>query len=339
MHPVELAWRQFRQTSLVAIMHEALNYRPYTIRKDWLSPFPPEVLLPVTIPYHFLNKRCPNALLNDPELIATRSQLAGQISLWAAYRKTKAIYQIDPYLANCLSRTPWPDYVPTAALRLPRRAIILDFTWSDSTAYIGAHYDWAFVDFKPAYLALILHELTPQGWSLLSMLDLRQPTLLSAANHTGCGTFDAERHKEILVHADVLHNSLAGLALNVLLYLSGEPDIVRHIHPGSKPVLPAKTAKLRCRDPNRYQDLLDPHTFSVGTTFRRAIERWEVEQAGNSGLPTGYVVKPHMRAGHWHLYWTGKHRKEPKVNFLLPISVKGGKIIEEPERPIETRVT
>ncbi len=46
-----------------------------------------------------------------------------------------------------------------------------------------------------------------------------------------------------------------------------------------------------------------------------------------------------MRRAHSHLYWTGKGRELPRVRFLLPISVKGGKLIEEPEHPSETVVS
>ena len=43
-----------------------------------------------------------------------------------------------------------------------------------------------------------------------------------------------------------------------------------------------------------------------------------------------------MRRAHSHLYWTGAGRKQPRVKFLLPISVRGGALVEEPE---ESQVT
>jgi hypothetical protein len=45
-----------------------------------------------------------------------------------------------------------------------------------------------------------------------------------------------------------------------------------------------------------------------------------------------------MRRAHSHLYWTGEGRTRPRVKFLLPISVRGGKLIDEPQHPTETRV-
>jgi hypothetical protein len=45
-----------------------------------------------------------------------------------------------------------------------------------------------------------------------------------------------------------------------------------------------------------------------------------------------------MRRAHSHLYWTGEGRQQPWVLFLLPISVKGGRLVEEPAHPVETKV-
>jgi hypothetical protein len=41
---------------------------------------------------------------------------------------------------------------------------------------------------------------------------------------------------------------------------------------------------------------------------------------------------------HSHLFWTGAGRAVPRVRFLLPISVKGGALVEEPEAPVVGKV-
>ncbi len=46
------------------------------------------------------------------------SLLVNTSHVWAAYREGKTIYTIEPALADCLARSPWPDRTPTAALRL-----------------------------------------------------------------------------------------------------------------------------------------------------------------------------------------------------------------------------
>jgi hypothetical protein len=50
------------------------------------------------------------------------------------------------------------------------------------------------------------------------------------------------------------------------------------------------------------------------------------------------MVRPHMRRADSHLCWTGAGRGIPRVRFLLPIVVRGGRLVEEAEHPIETRL-
>jgi len=85
-------------------------------------------------------------------------------------------------------------------------------------------------------------------------------------------------------------------------------------------------------------NLEEPAVQAVGRGFTRAIERWEIEHPRESDDLKGYTVRPHMRRAHPHLYWTGEGRALPRVRFLLPISVKGGKLVEEPETPRVTTV-
>jgi hypothetical protein len=118
------------------------------------------------------------------------------------------------------------------------------------------------------------------------------------------------------------------------LYLAGEPDIVRDVHPGERPI----RESVRRRDPERYRDLTEPTIHAVGKTFTRLIERWEIEHSGDPGVATGRTVRPHLRRAHSHLYWTGVPREIPRVCFLLPIGVRGGRLVEEDEHPIDTRL-
>ena len=78
------------------------------------------------------------------------------------------------------------------------------------------------------------------------------------------------------------------------------------------------------RDPERFRDLREPTHYAVGKEFSRAIERWEIGHRGAPGVETGRTVRPHIRNAHSRLYWTGPGRTQPRVRFLLPISVKGG---------------
>jgi hypothetical protein len=130
-------------------------------------------------------------------------------------------------------------------------------------------------------------------------------------------------------------NPVSAVLINTLLYLAGEPDVVRIVHPGAKPALKPKLAR---SDPDRFKDLSAPRVHVIGTAFARAVEHWEIEHANVLGDPTGKTIRPHMRRAHPHKYWTGEGRQIPRYRYLLPISVKGGVLVEEPSDPSEITV-
>ena len=112
-----------------------------------------------------------------------------------------------------------------------------------------------------------------------------------------------------------------------MLYGSSIPARNRQIRP-----------TLQKRAPDRYNDLREPKIHAVGKSFTRAIERWEIEHLPEKDNESSRTMRPHMRRAHAHLYWTGEGREMPRVRFLLPISVKGGKLVEERENPQMTVV-
>ena len=57
-----------------------------------------------------------------------------------------------------------------------------------------------------------------------------------------------------------------------------------------------------------------------------ALEAAEQRESGElrerlPSAPTGVPRKPHIRRAHWHLFWAGKGRTEPRVHWLPPIVV------------------
>ena len=63
----------------------------------------------------------------------------------------------------------------------------------------------------------------------------------------------------------------------------------------------------------------------VGGRFASTYRVWSktqsVPQDGTHASP-----RPHLRAGHWHLYWTGEGRTIPKVNFVHPCLVNSDEV-------------
>lgn len=103
--------------------------------------------------------------------------------------------------------------------------------------------------------------------------------------------------------------------LGILMYLTHGDDIQedRFIRGGS-------SKKNRNRDGN-----LEVIRGMVGGKFASALKRWQRTKEGG-GDGTHASPRPHCRAGHWHLYWTGKGRTIPKVQFLHPCLVNADSV-------------
>jgi hypothetical protein len=334
LHPVEAAWRRFRKSDRYELLAWARAAQQSYLDFLGLKRCPPEIALPWGVVWNRVTLDEARARVEQTrgEISVDGALLVNTIHVWAAYREAKTIYTIEPALAECLSRSPWPAATPTAALRLSSRCPILSIPRGDTTIHLAATYDLVTGDELSGALELHISQYEDDLWVPQSVLQLTRETLsecVAAADAAAARSGSPEG-----LVAQRFTNPTAGLALTLLLYLGGEPDIVREVHPGERPMRDA----VRRRDPERWADLHYPVQYSVGSQFRRAIERWEIEHAREPGDPTGRHVRPHLRRAHSHLYWTGKGRKLPRVRFLLPISVRGGRLIEEPEHPSETRV-
>lgn len=338
MNPVEAAWRKFRSDYGDMLM-DMLGYRASYLSSIGLDRLPNEVVLPVAVPWNVVavteaKERGEEIGEGGVKPSSSGNVLVGSLATWAAYREAKTFYRVDSLLADCLIKTPWPEHVPTAALRLPSRCPVLEIPWQGGIVHIAVHYDLMTTQEETGQLELRIMQLSGSYWLPISFLHLAGDTLQDCIKSAG---FLAKLHAPNPESVDPLafRTPLAGLVLTLLLYLAGEPDVVKVAHPGERP---EKEAKMRRSDPDRWRDLHSPASYDVGTSFRAAIERWEIERQKEAGLPTGKSVRPHMRRAHAHLYWTGEKRSIPKVVFLMPISVKGGRIVEEPEGPIEQEV-
>lgn len=334
LHPIEAAWRRFRGSGHVGLLRRAHALSGSYLNHVGLKRCPPEVALPGGAPYNLvaLNETHGRGKTGGTPISVEGALLANTIHVWAAYRGSKTIYLVEPCLAECLSLTPWPERTPTGALRLRSRCPVLALPGASGAIYVAAAYDLLTGGEASGALELRICQFEDDLWAPICILHL-------VGEDLGAALRAAEAEARVHgapegVSARLWGNTRAGLALTLLLYLAGEPDIVRELHPGERPV----KESLRRRDPERAKDLSAPSVRAVGKAFTQAIERWEIEHRGEPGVATGRTVRPHMRRAHSHLYWTGPGREQPRVRFLLPISVKGGKLVEEPEHPRETTV-
>jgi hypothetical protein len=359
LHPIEAAWRQFRSSRHVSLLHESIRAVPKLLPGLEVTRLPNEVTLPVAAPLAIcmlLHDRLRAQYQHQLVLRFGCEILANTIQVWAGYRECKLIYQVETSLADCLGQTPWPDEPPVEVLHLAARCVILELPWQGTRTYVAALYDLSVPDpsipsARAGILNVRLSNFVPCGltrvddpplvnelkgyWVPLCTLSLDAGPLGEAVQQANRAAPIYGSVHFVLAHGNFGQNPLSALALTILLYLAGEPDIVRIAHSGEKPLIKPAVKK---RDPERYKDLREPMIHAVGKSFTRAIERWEIEHPRERGDPAGRTVRPHTRRAHAHLYWTGEGRQTPRVRFLLPISVKGGKLVEEPESPRMTAV-
>lgn len=52
--------------------------------------------------------------------------LVNTLHVWAAYRADKTVYEIEPALAECLARSPWPANTEEGALVLESVTLSID---------------------------------------------------------------------------------------------------------------------------------------------------------------------------------------------------------------------
>lgn len=323
----ELAWRTVRH-GVTPRLQDTMQQLPNYLSHLNLSRLPPQVVCPGSLLLNWLAVTQPG--LSTLEQIA----IAEDFLVWAAYRDAKTVWRIEPRLVEALSDCPWPDETPITAIRLPSRCPVLEWPGQDGPIVISACYDLLTGQEATGQLELRLQWLYENRWRPLAILYNDAPTMSAALEQAQAA--GVERAEKIVgVPMDVgasFRSELARLAVILLLYLSGEPDVVRTVHPGAKP---ERDARMRRRNPERWADIREPTVWDVGVAYRKALERWEIEQAGESAAGSlGRSIRPHMRRAHSHLYWTGPGRTEPRVRFLLPIPVKAKQAEEEAHGPI-----
>jgi hypothetical protein len=323
----ELAWRKVRHgitPRLQDTMRQLPNYLSYLN----LPRLPPQVVCPGSLLLNWLAVTHPS--LSALEQIA----MADDLLVWAAYRDAKTVWRIEPCLLDALSDCPWPDETPMTAIRLPSRCPVLEWQGSEGPVVVSACYDLLTGQEETGKLELRLQSLHEHRWLPLAILYNDASTVSAALEQAQAVTLDAARKIQdtaIDVGAP-FRSDLARMTVILLLYLSGEPDVVRTVHPGAKP---DRDAKVRRKDPERWADIREPAVWDVGVEYRQALERWEIEQVRETTADSSdRSVRPHMRRAHAHLYWTGPGRTEPRVRFLLPIAVKGKQVEEEAATPI-----
>jgi len=133
-HPIEVAWRQFAANQgRMRMFRECFRRIPATLENlrahGGITAWPPGIVLSMAVPATMAMTAQTRLYPNEPRgpVIPLFREYSNTMHVWAAYRESKTIYQVEPYLIECLSRTPWPDGVPAEAIRLTSYCPILEF--------------------------------------------------------------------------------------------------------------------------------------------------------------------------------------------------------------------
>jgi hypothetical protein len=238
---------------------------------------------------------------------------AWQLAPAASWRVTRGIYRFHPELRRALLQTPVGEVAPEVFLRLPEWCVYLDLDDSEEVAGGRANGFFAHLDWNPRKrdapvlrLELAVHGGRPQRWFLCE-LPLRHRTLAEAWSE-----FGSETHEQKGTESE--WSSAMRVCLPLLLYLASDVPEVRHRRePGRRP---------ERRGPER--DSGGPNWWEVGYRIGAVLGRAREprpEVPAEAPAEAGRAPVPHVRRAHYHLYWTGSGRREPRVRWLHPILV------------------
>jgi hypothetical protein len=245
-----------------------------------------------------------------------------QLAAAANWRLTRGVYRFDSELRRALLQTAVEEVAPEVLLQLPEWCVYVDLDAGEQMAEDRAVGFYAYVDWIPRSGAAVLR--------LLLVVEREEPRRLvwvpqqfplhhrsvRAAWEDSIGL--AVRDADELFgagyerRAQTEWESSVRLCLPLLLYLASQEPDVRH----------RRDRERRPERRRRERDEGGPSWWEVGYRVGAALRARpgpEVEP-GPPGAG-GRSPAPHIRRAHYHLYWTGRGRQEPRIRWLHPILV------------------
>lgn len=243
----------------------------------------------------------------------------GRLAGIGTWRYSQGIYRFDPDIYSALWDTPIAGDIPAEVLlRLPEWCMYIETPggeWAGQPLYgFFVHLEWDANDHRHELRLLLDTEqlLLPfpvhlGEWPLLSAV---QRAINESSRHIPMGTM-----VELPSTSDVeqLSSTLAPMISLVLYLCSDEPDF----GPKKKPQRPKPK---RTKKGWRLFTPPIPMIWNVGERIGKTIRDAHLhtyERAGNR------TVRPHLRRGHWHGYWTGPRTEEQRFRYhwVMPMMV------------------
>jgi hypothetical protein len=332
MQPVERGFQEFRRRQGRALEAAERAYRAE-------APKFGEDATKVSLSQRSLAARVGSATSQSDLVQAVLFSTALQV--WASYRPTKQIYSFDPALAEALDEATWPEELDVSTLFLPVNGCVVALPVSpQETECYALFYDYVLQTTSTAQLAIRVAQIDGPRSKVYPMggISLQTGTLKHALDRQREADRSYVMRRVAEQPSDETSRYLAGAmasydeeldrrgralrrVLNAVLYINGNEDVVRMVHPGGKP-----RHDIRQQAPRRERrgrDLAKPEVFRVGTQFGAAIAHWESDASpkGEASAAAGSTLRPHLRRAHLHLYWTGPGREVPRFKVVRPTVV------------------
>jgi hypothetical protein len=300
------------------------------LRAGSTGAWPTEVYLPLEQAARAVIAACRATGRVSPKHPSELVQPAAELAGLAAWRVTRGIYRFDPDLYAALLASPPSGALPTELLRhLPAWCVYLETPGLDTRLASGAttpvHGVFAWLDHRADQDRDLLmlglatdhlpERLTIAPLPLVGSLDNALEQVRSdwrAAIEQGNAEGYSQRG-----YADA-GRDLFPKILSLLLYLcSDQADYPRSERPRAK----------RTKQGWRLFPAKAPMTWEVGLRIGAALRR-HAETASHAPVTanepgTHARPRPHIRAAHWHLYWTGPRSgpQTPLVRWIPPTGI------------------
>lgn len=246
-------------------------------------------------------------------------------ALLCRWRLGKGVYRIHPRMLTALRDTELTPEIPVATLyHLPEWAVLVETPWFTFqgqpivgfSAYLNSNYP------NPQDPALVLHLFTPGPYEPGSFPAYTRSFRLDQETLGECYQASLAAMAAAQIQAD--WTELLPF-LSILLYLCSAN---LEIHSAEGRAYPPVAPKVVVSGKKGLKAFAAEtiSTWQVAWRIGAALEAAERGERGElrepwPSAPTGVPRKPHLRRAHWHLFWTGKGRTEPRVHWLPPIPV------------------
>jgi hypothetical protein len=143
LHPVEAAWRRFRNGPHADLLGKSVETRASYLRFIRMGRCQTESCYPAPSPGISPRSKRRTLGASGPEKRSAieGSLLVNTINPGRSTARWSSLLHHRAGATDCLARSPWPDRTPTPALRLPSRCPVLALPWKSETVYIAAAYD------------------------------------------------------------------------------------------------------------------------------------------------------------------------------------------------------